>query len=91
MTASSPSIEACKKEDILNLMSNDGNQDMKHAVYPVLLVALLLYACSGEDEETGKGHVWKDQTDMMEKAKKVEGIVQESAERQRDQIEDQVR
>ena len=64
---------------------------MRHTIYPAFLLALLLSACSGEEEDAGQGHVWQDQTRMMEKAKQVDTIVQDAAKRQRDRIEDQER
>lgn len=36
-----------------------------------------------------KDHVWKSQTDTIEKAKAVEGIIQDSADSQRQQIQEQ--
>ena len=50
------------------------------------LLMVLLAACSGESgisatEEKGE-HVWKTQTDALEKARQVEGLLDEAASRQ---------
>ena len=55
----------------------------------LLLASLLLGGCSGDDEDAGKTHVWKEQTDTMDKARAVEGILQESADDERKKIEEQ--
>ena len=54
--------------------------------------ALFLASCDNEDppdREQAQDHVWKEQTDTIEKAKAVEGILQESAKEQRRQIQDE--
>jgi len=55
---------------------------------------VLLSACSGDDkassESKGSGdHVWKGQTDAIDKAKAVEGLLQDVDEEQRQVIEAQ--
>ena len=56
----------------------------------ILVLATLVISCSGEDSGTGGGeHVWKDQTDAMEKAKAVEGILEESSRDLRQHIQDE--
>lgn len=59
-----------------------------------------LSACSKGGEETTESaapaqptadHVWSDQTRALEKAKEVERMLQEAAERQRQAIEEQSR
>ncbi len=60
----------------------------------IIFSTLLLIACSddeGKDESNTRGdHVWKDQTDTIDKAKEVEDMLQDSADLQRKMIEDQV-
>jgi len=50
---------------------------------------LLVYGCSDEDTDAGKEHVWKEQTDTLNKARAVEGLLQDSADAERKKIEDQ--
>lgn len=53
-------------------------------------------ACSGEGDSnsknasTEKDHVWKEQTDTINKAKEVEGMIMDAAEETRKAIEQQV-
>jgi hypothetical protein len=53
------------------------------------LLSFSLAACSGEsgdnNQPTGE-HVWKSQTDSLEKAKQVEGMIMDSAQQQRDAV-----
>ena len=51
----------------------------------IVIVMAFLVACSDDAE---KGHVWKDQTDMMDKAKGVEGLLNKSNQQQREQIDE---
>ena len=50
------------------------------------LLMVLMAACSGESGSSAtdkKGeHVWKTQTDALEKARQVEGLLDEAASRQ---------
>ena len=58
----------------------------------LLLAALILMAgCSDDDTEAKKAHVWKEQTDTMNKARAVEETLQKSADAERKQIEEQTR
>lgn len=59
-----------------------------------LAMLLLLGGCSDRPEsdhqdEKRKDHVWKDQVDMLDKAKALEDMTLDSAEKRRQQIEDQ--
>ncbi len=68
----------------------------------MLLLTMLLFtaACSDDDKAASENkssepelsgeHVWKDQTDTIDKAKEVEGLIQDAADKQRQSIEDQV-
>ena len=49
---------------------------------------LLLCACSGGDSES-EGHVWKEQTDMIDKAHGVEDLLGDANTQQRQRIEEQ--
>ncbi len=51
----------------------------------VIIMAVLLAACSDPKED---GHVWKEQTDMIDKAKGVEDILNKSNQQQRQQIDE---
>ena len=48
--------------------------------YLILSIALfMLTACSDEQHPVDGEHVWKDQTDMIDKAKEVEQVITDSA------------
>jgi len=49
---------------------------------------LMLCACSG-DESENEGHVWKEQTDMIDKAQGVEDLLGQADAQQRQRIEEQ--
>ena len=49
---------------------------------------LLLCACSGGDPES-EGHVWKEQTDMIDRARDVEDLLGQADSQQRKRIEEQ--
>jgi hypothetical protein len=53
-------------------------------------VLLLMSACSGGGESESKGHVWKEQTDMIDKAQGVEELLGNADAQQRQRIEEQV-
>ena len=65
----------------------------------VLCAALLLVSCgdgggSADSRETPQptgNHVWKSQTDMIEKSKGVEDMVMEQSAKQRQTIDDMAR
>lgn len=61
------------------------------ALYLLFAVQILfLAACDNggsEDQKQAQGHIWKEQTDTIEKARAVEGILQESAQEQRQKIQ----
>lgn len=59
-------------------------------IFFIAITLLILTAgCSDDDAEARKEHVWKEQTDTMDKAQAVEGVLQDSADAERNQIEDQ--
>jgi hypothetical protein len=58
-------------------------------VYVTLLLALglVLGGCSSEDNEVTE-HVWKDQVEAIDKAREVEGMIQDAATAQKKVSED---
>jgi hypothetical protein len=64
---------------------------MKYPLLMFLVFSVVFMAgCSGEQEGTGGGdHVWKGQTDTIDKAKEVESMVMGQAEDMRKAIEKQ--
>ncbi|MCH8163593.1 MAG: hypothetical protein IIA99_05830 [Proteobacteria bacterium] len=55
---------------------------------------ILVSACSDDEQGSSErklsgDHVWKEQTDTIDKAKEVEGLLQDVAEKQRQAIEAQ--
>lgn len=56
----------------------------------ILWAALIMMAgCSDDDSQKKKENVWKEQTDTLNKAKAVEGVLQDSASAERKKTEDQ--
>ena len=59
----------------------------------VLLLLLALAGCSGDEDSTGpatpRGHVWQEQTDMIERAKDVEDLLGDVNLQHRQQLEAQ--
>ena len=51
-------------------------------------VLLLVSACSDDDRESGD-HVWKEQTQVLDKAKEVEGLLKDVTDQQRKMIDEQ--
>jgi hypothetical protein len=61
---------------------------VKHAL--TILVLTGLAACGGEPEPRQQpDHIWKSQTDMIDRAGDVEGLIDESSARQRQQLDSQ--
>lgn len=49
-------------------------------VFYIMVSCLFLFGCSEESSNSDqKDHVWKEQTDTIDKAKEVEGMMLESA------------
>lgn len=57
--------------------------------YCLMCCVLLLSACSGGGESESEAHVWKQQTDMIDRAKGVEGMLDSASAQQRQRIEEQ--
>ena len=53
-------------------------------------VLLLVSACSDDDRESGD-HVWKEQTQVLDKAKEVDGLLKDVADKQRKIIDEQAK
>ena len=56
---------------------------------------MLVSACSDDEQGSSEGklsgdHVWKEQTQTIDKAKEVEGLLQDDADQQRKAIDEQV-
>ncbi len=72
---------------------------MNGKVVMVFCTVLLLSSCgdgggsadSGDAARTGGDHVWKSQTDMIDKAKGIEDTVMDQSAKQRQAIDDQAR
>ena len=62
------------------------NRQPAYLIVPIAL-GLLLGACSSEDNEP-KEHVFKDQVETIDKAREVEGMIQDAAGRQKKATED---
>ncbi len=56
----------------------------------VSILALVITACSDDKvDKVEQDHIWKEQTDMIDKAKDVENILQDAAALQQQRIEQQ--
>ena len=65
---------------------------MKSTALSIFIIAILLSSgCSGEGEEPVQGHVWQEQTDVLDKANAVEDELLQSAEQQQLLLEQQTR
>ena len=60
----------------------------------ILVAALISFsACSGDEQGSsenkgGGDHVWKEQTQAIDKAKEVEGLLQDASDQQRKAIDE---
>jgi len=54
----------------------------------LLLALTLISACSDEQNPVEDNHVWKEQTDMIDKAKGVELLINDAALQQRQLVEE---
>jgi len=52
-----------------------------------MLMLVVISACSDEKHPVDGDHAWKDQTDMIDKSKDVEQLVNDAALQQRQQVE----
>ena len=59
----------------------------------LILPLLLAGACSESKDayraQTGRDHVWKEQTDALDRAKEADRLIQEAAEKRRRRLEEQ--
>ena len=51
---------------------------------------MLVSACSDDDKESGD-HVWKEQTQVLDKAKEVDGLLKDVEDQQRKIIDEQTK
>ena len=58
---------------------------------PLAFIVLSVLVCPGCGDPQEDGHIWKDQTDMLDKASGVENMLLESNRQQREQIDDLAR
>ncbi len=58
---------------------------------PLAFIVISVLLCSGCGDPAEDGHIWKDQTDMLDKASEVENMLLESNRQQREQIDDLAR
>ena len=58
---------------------------------PLALVVVLVLACTGCGDPKDDGHIWKEQTDMLDKASGVEDMLLQSSQQQRKQIDELAR
>ena len=58
----------------------------------IIVLTLFISACNDSDtpKKIGKDHIWKEQTDMIDKAKTVEQLVNDGATQQKQAIEQQL-
>jgi len=61
---------------------------MRHILLPLLTSFLLVVGCSDNKVEK---HVWKEQTDTIEKAKGVEQLILDTTQQQKQDIDEQSR
>ena len=54
----------------------------------LILTIILISSCSEEIDKVQEDHVWKEQTDMINKAQDVEILINDAALLQRQQIEE---
>ena len=61
-----------------------------NAIIKIFLVSMIIFLSAGsEDKETSVDHVWKEQTDTIDKANHVEAMIMDSAEKQKKAMEEQ--
>lgn len=62
-------------------------------ILTILSVALLLSACSSDEDLADNGkvdaHIWKSQTDMLNKARDIEDLLQDAASARQSEINQQ--
>ena len=54
----------------------------------VLILVMIFVAACADDNKVAEGeHVWKEQTEMIDKAKDIEQLINDAAQQQRREIE----
>ena len=53
----------------------------------LILTTMIVCACSDDQQPLDGDHVWKEQTDMIDKARDVEQLLNDAAQQQRQLIE----
>ena len=62
-------------------------------IWKIILLSaaiMLVSACSDDDKESGD-HVWKEQTQVLDKAKEVDGLLKDVEDQQRKIIDEQIK
>lgn len=57
----------------------------------VVLMILFTTACSDEQQQVEGDHVWKEQTEMIDKAHDIESLINDAAQQKQQEIDDQTR
>lgn len=55
----------------------------------IVLMMLFLAACSDEQQQVEGNHVWKEQTDMIDKAHDIESLINDAAQQKQQEIDEQ--
>jgi len=73
----------------INLVRMFGRVLMRY-LYVVLMI-LFTTACSDEQQQVEGNHVWKEQTEMIDKARDIESLINDAAQQKQQEIDDQTR
>lgn len=57
----------------------------------VVLLLIFVVACSDESQQLEGDHVWKEQTDMIDKAHDIESLINDAAQQKQQLIDEQTR
>ena len=56
-----------------------------------LVLIMFIAACSDEQQQVEGDHVWKEQTDLIDKAHDVESLINDAAQQKKQEIDEQTR
>ncbi|RKZ89537.1 MAG: hypothetical protein DRQ39_00505 [Gammaproteobacteria bacterium] len=57
----------------------------------IVLMMIFVVACSDESQQVEGDHVWKEQTDMIDKAHDIESMINNAAQQKQQEIDEQTR
>ncbi|RKZ97905.1 MAG: hypothetical protein DRQ46_03630 [Gammaproteobacteria bacterium] len=57
----------------------------------IVLMMIFVVACSDESQQVEGNHVWKEQTDMIDKAHDIESMINNAAQQKQQEIDEQTR